>query len=261
MDELYGGEHNFLYEADVFTLCEYILLENPQGLRAEDFVPEIFKRGMPDVRKQNLPIDMRDEKILRALTMLTMLDKDVYYITEKKDDGIALLNVSAITLDVLSFCTEYMRFSQDILTYSYNQQHDLLDIALGDGHIGNILQIFDKSSEPDQEILSSDLNYRIFGGRFSFEPGSAKTPMAFSNNINLLEVGEYLARYDVWLNPKPDKQFSNIKNVYFSIANFYWNKFKKPFYEIYGQAREYYESEGYDAEPLEDRLREIVVPN
>lgn len=226
--------------------CEYLLLENHlKGLSKEDFVKELTMRGCPDFYVNNVTIVGHNQTGLNYTDELLQLNKDAY-LNPKIEHGVIKGDLSQLMLNLHLF---YKYHENETKEFNHNVEEgieEVLNDLPGDGNQGNIYLDLERD------------------GKFRFYPGYANTPMSWTYHINLLEVGRYLMQYNIWFTPKKEQTFMSKKNLYFSIATWFWKKFKRPFYDIHEEAHRYYEDKGSKVEPLKEinrKLRGIMIPS
>nr|MCK4929821.1 hypothetical protein [Nanoarchaeota archaeon] len=242
---------DFQYMIFEYLLLEKKLEESPNGLKKNEFTRELFRRGLPNTYR-NFVFKSDDVKSVTHLVKLQEIDKNITLKNiEQKNKDTVVADVSVLVENLLKFFDFYIK-----KTHKYTYARDIgdektLERLRGNENLGRIYY-----------NLEGDEKFRFYPG---YKPGYKSTPMSWTREINLFKIGECLAKYDIWFEPDKDEEFASKENICFTIATWFWKNFKRPFHDIYREARKYYEKryekEGIVFKPLEKKLSELRIPS
>ncbi|MBW2991295.1 hypothetical protein KY348_06355 [Candidatus Woesearchaeota archaeon] len=225
---------------DIPVLFEYLLLEKyPFEVRKKDVIHEFFARGIQDMGYVESVFNADSKEIWDLMFELKKI-KNNSFIQRGVNHGLVYADLSRVVMFANIFFS-----SQD--KHSIGRDKERLHNLLGNGNIGNVVSVADSRS-------------KYLDQHYYFIPGDANTPLSWTYYINLFDVGGYVSQFDRWHVSMKNNEFNSKKNVNFAIANWFWQKFQKPFHELYGEMRVMCEDQGYLNIPaIEDKLESMLV--
>src|SRR3989344_6189549 len=221
-------------------LCEYLLLDkHPDGLKKNEFVPELLRRGWRDRYDTPAREITNDDEKGHAYIKSGQDIYEKFYRNLRVKNGKIVGESSWVAHNVIDwFCGRHEMTTEELLKARRKGNKKMIE-----------------HWEPKENYGA--IFYNLDGDeKFKFYPGSSNTPMAWHHHIQFDWVAKHILDREIYFAKDSDSKAT--VDLYLDIAQWYCNKFNKNFYDILMQVNKYDRSNGLNVSlRVDPRLKNI----
>jgi frataxin-like iron-binding protein CyaY len=213
-------------------VCEYLLLvKHPDGLKKNEFVPELLRRGWSNRYDKDIPIGSKE-----YLDELKEIYEFAWKNVKEEKDGKFRGDMSWVASNVSGFC--HLQESDTKQLLKARETRDAKALMYWEGNMARIF--FDLDGDK----------------KFKFYLGHAGTPSAWTHHIDLLYVAAELSDDEVWAASR-DPEIGARIDVSLGIARWFSQKFGRDFYDICMEVYRDQRNCGLNVEPPNPVLKNL----